>query len=822
MKPHVACLLCALGLTAVLFSTNFARADDPKPRLTRLITASDLAQQAEHPLSIPADGSYLLKIWTPAREHWSLNVEGSRLTLASRVDGDDIKPGWKTLGTVALKAGTLKISVAEPKQDEKAKDEKPKDEKSKDEKPKTPPPPPLPACLAISDDPNYDPTPFFELARGDLDTTGPSADTRRTHSRSNQQGNNFKAPENAQAWLDRAKAVREQLLVSLGLWPLFPKTPLHPRIVGKLERDGYTIEKVVIETFPGFFLAGNLYRPTEKPGKLPLMLCPHGHWQEGRVNTDVQRRCIQWAKLGCVVFMYDMVGYADSKPFGHVFLNNRLRLWGLSLPGLQTWNSIRALDWLTSLPDVDPARVACTGESGGGTQTFLLTAIDDRIKISAPIVMVSDWFQGGCVCENCAGLRIGTDNIEFAALTAPRPLKLVGATGDWTSKTMTHAYPAIRGVYDLVGQPDKISAEVFDYPHNYNMTSRNAVYATVARWLLGIEDSDSTKEGELRAEDPKDLYAFTSEMPAPPNLKTAHQLEDDLIKIRSWELDSLAPGSSGPQWEAARSLLLTSLRVRVGLAEPPPAEIESTEVRRLTLQGVTVIHSRVGRKGAGDKVPVVRLIPTRPTGRLTVIANRRGKASLGTLSDDTLALVHALLDRGQSVVGFDPLFVGEAFDPVSRATKRPDVTHFETYNPTVAADQMQDLATVLAWAKSQPDVREVSLIGQGLAGRQVLLARPLLQVLARTAIDLEGSSEPDGTRLLPAELNLPGLLQFGGFRAAAALTAPSPLWIYRTGKAFDSSWPEKAYALGDVSHVLRLDPKAPTPGELAKWIDAGE
>ncbi len=225
------------------------------------------------------------------------------------------------------------------------------------------------------------------------------------------------------------------MLVSLGLWPTPTRTPLAPKIYGKLERDGYTIEKVVLETLPGFTLSGNLYRPVGKTGRLPGLLCPHGHWEDGRVNPEVQMRCIRWAKLGCVVFMYDMVGYNDSKPFGHAFLNPRLNRWGYSLAALQTWDSIRALDFLTSLPDVDPARIGCTGESGGGTQTFLLTALDDRVKVAAPVVMVSEGFQGGCVCENAAGLRHGTDNVEFAALTAPRPLKLVGATGDWTVNT---------------------------------------------------------------------------------------------------------------------------------------------------------------------------------------------------------------------------------------------------------------------------------------------------------------------------------------------------------------------------------------------------
>jgi len=105
--------------------------------------------------------------------------------------------------------------------------------------------------------------------------------------------------------------------------------------------------------------------------------------EEGRVHPDVQARCIRLAKLGCVVFLYDMVGKVDSEAFGHEFLNDRLDAWGLNLATLQTWNSLRTLDWIATLPDVDPARIACTGESGGGTQTFLLSALEPRVAISA-------------------------------------------------------------------------------------------------------------------------------------------------------------------------------------------------------------------------------------------------------------------------------------------------------------------------------------------------------------------------------------------------------------------------------------------------------
>jgi len=174
------------------------------------------------------------------------------------------------------------------------------------------------------------------------------------------------------------------------------------------------------------------------------------------------------------------------------------------------------------------------------------------------------------------------------------------------------------------------------------------------------------------------------------------------------------------------------------------------------------------------------------------------------------------------VLGFDPLFVGESIDPARPVAHRPDTAHIETYNPSLAADQMQDLATVLSWARSQADVREVSLVGQGLAGPQALLARPLLEGLARTVVDLSGWQDSDGSGTLPPALDLPGLFQFGGFKAAAALSAPASVWIHRAGPAFERAWPESAYELAGSSHTLRFTSGEISPEVLARWIDRGE
>ena len=180
-----------------------------------------------------------------------------------------------------------------------------------------PPPVVVPALLVLTTDRGFDPGPALDLVRGRRRFGRPAGRPEADATRTKDEGLDFRPPATAEAWRDRADAVRQQMLVSLGLWPMFPKTPLNPRVFGKVDRDGYTIEKVVLETFPGFLLSGNLYRPAGGTGRRPGMLCPHGHWPDGRANPEVQQRCIRWAKLGCVVFIYDMVGYNDSKPFGH-------------------------------------------------------------------------------------------------------------------------------------------------------------------------------------------------------------------------------------------------------------------------------------------------------------------------------------------------------------------------------------------------------------------------------------------------------------------------------------------------------------------------
>ena len=324
----------------------------------------------------------------------------------------------------------------------------------------------------------------------------------------------FVVPPTRAAWEQRQAELKQRVLVATGLWPMPEKTPLNRVIHGKVVRDGFTVEKVYFQSLPGHYVTGLLFRP-ESPSdsKRPAVLCPHGHggrqqdYGEDKMDALIASgaelhlesgrfpklaRCAQLARMGCVTFIFDMLGYVDSLQIsyelGHRYADRRPEFetndsWGFyspqaearmhSIMGLQTWNGVRALDFLASLPDVDPTRIAITGGSGGGTQTILLGAIDDRHIASFPNGMVSTSMQGGCTCENCSLLRIGTGNVELAALFAPRPQAMTAAD-DWTKDMMTKGYPELQQLYSMLDAPDNVYCEpMLHFPHNYNAVTRS-------------------------------------------------------------------------------------------------------------------------------------------------------------------------------------------------------------------------------------------------------------------------------------------------------------------------------------------------------------
>jgi len=332
-----------------------------------------------------------------------------------------------------------------------------------------------------------------------------------------------KSYTNQKEWEQRARLIREQILRGTGLEKFPKKCPLNAIMGPKRVYEGYQVQNVAFESLPGVYVTGSLYTPTHAKGKLPGIISPHGHWSKpgdvGRYRPDAQKRHAAFARMGAIVFGYDMVGYGQMGELG----------WTHNHPEalkLQLWNSIRCLDFILEM-GADPDKIACTGASGGGTQTFLLTAIDQRVKVSVPVVMVSAHFFGGCVCESGMPIHkqgeFQTNNVEIAACAAPRPMLLVSDGDDWTKNNPEVELPHLKYIYQFFGKPEWVqNVHLPNDKHGYDLNKRIAVYPFLAKYL-GLDlskamNADGTvREEMIVIEEQKALYPFDAQHPFPAN-----------------------------------------------------------------------------------------------------------------------------------------------------------------------------------------------------------------------------------------------------------------------------------------------------------------
>ena len=599
----------------------------------------------------------------------------------------------------------------------------------------------------------------------------------------------FDPPKTKEAWEKRRDEVKQQLRVATGLWPMPEKTPLHPTIHGKIERDGYTIEDVSFESRPGHYVTGNLYRPTDGKEKHPAVLAPHGHLKDGRfyeatpsrIKDDLETRaesfelaarypyqslCANLAMMGCVVFHYDMVGIADSTALIHRegFLDAKAQLNLQSKMGLQTWNSIRCVDFVSCLPDVDPTKIGVTGSSGGGTQTMILAALDDRITAAFPAVMVSTSMQGGCVCENCSYLRIDTGNIEFAALFAPKPMAMSGAD-DWTKEIETKGYPQLQQVWSLYGKKENVKAKAWpQYPHNYNQPAREFMYTWFNKHLLG--NDEVVHEKEFVPVPPSELSVYDAEHPRPKDELGAEALRKKMKEESAAQLTAMS--------EKERQVVVReALKVLVGQVPTEIVPLGKPELVEFA-NGYGMFKIKFRRNESNDVIQSTCVFGPKSKNKSLIWVDPNGGNSIqekGAITMNALRFV----DAGYSIIAV------ELPNPIPVNDVYPGFTFGYNYpTPAKLARQIQTAIGIPQLLGGQGNI-QIDIIGFGQAGPVALLA-------AATAGDAIDHAVIDMNQFRFADIDatndpmlLPGMVKYGDVEMLLSLCQAKMLVHNRKG-----------------------------------------
>lgn len=606
----------------------------------------------------------------------------------------------------------------------------------------------------------------------------------------------FRPVDSKEAWEVRQKHIKLRMQVGSGIWPPPTKTPLNAVVHGIVDKGDYTVERVFFESMPGHFVTGSLYRPAGeslehgvKDGKRPAVLCPHGHWSNGRfydagepaaknaiaigaerfmeaAHSPLQARCVQLARMGCVVFHYDMLGNADSIQFQEHRRGPRKQMmgkgtgeWGFVSPqatarlqtnfGLQTWNSVRALDFITGLDGIDEERILVTGASGGATQTMMAAALDDRVDASFPCVMVSTAMQGGCTCENTYYLRIGQGNIDIAAAVAPRPQGLTAAD-DWTVELETKGHPDLLKLYELAGAKGKYEGH-FDihFKHNYNHVSRTHMYNFVNRHFgLGFKAPVLERDFERLSTEEMTVWSGEHSPPSGDQAGDAHEktLNQWWAEDSAKQIDPLLAPADAERLAAARSILRAATEVMIGRQMPVGDDVNFGLIGKEERQGYLEMTGLIGNEKHGEEIPAAFAFPGKDTwkGKVAIWVSPDGKAGIFENGEAGVLkpAVAELIGHGVAVVGLDLFKQGEFLNPGDSDDSNPETTYskgkdlppdswqrspvyYYGYNDSTFARRVHDILTAVTFVRNHEtwDTKEVSVIGLGNAGAWVAAAR---------------------------------------------------------------------------------------------------
>lgn len=610
----------------------------------------------------------------------------------------------------------------------------------------------------------------------------------------------------------RQERLRKQFVAALGGFP--EKTPLNPKTVGTLKRDGYRIEKVIYESRPEHHVTANLYLP-DGPGPFPGVLMPIGHSQTGKAADYVQRGCVLLVKNGFAVLAYDPIGQGErvqlldklGQPAIKGSTSEHTMTMVGALPGgyctasFRVWDGIRSIDYLCSRPEIDAKRIGCTGCSGGGTLTSYLMALDDRVAAAAPSCYLTSLDRLFATIgpqdgeQNIPGqVAFGLDHADYIFLRAPKPTLVIAATKDFFDiKGTWDTFREASRVYSKLGFPERVELVETDTSHGYPKSHREAAVRFFNRWLRNVHDPVTEPDFPIETDD--DLRCT----------RTGNVLED--LKGRSVfdenasnELEALR---AAHVWTPER--FRAAVAKQIGLPETIPAPTLE-KVGQEQRDGYTVLRLLYKQAG-GLPLPAVALVPAREKreGSRAVLVHDGGKAAVLAPGGEAEKLVKA----GRYVLAIDLSGWGETA-PGTPAPGRPNyfgVESRETFlslhlNRPLLGRRVQDLMAVVRHLRT-PAAKDIELFGFGAAAPVVLHAAALLpDEVAAVTLD-RGLISWSAVALTPVSVNqfatvVPGALRVYDLPDLAASLAPRPLTIRNptdaTGQPARPSWVTETYA----------------------------
>ncbi len=484
------------------------------------------------------------------------------------------------------------------------------------------------------------------------------------HERLDQRAEDYeklKTSEEIAAYQERTRAF---FIEQLGGLP--DRTPLNARVVCEIQEDGYRVQKIVYESRPKFYVTALLYLPDAVP-PYPGVLVPCGHTRNGKAGY--QEVSIPLALNGMAALCYDPIDQGERKQVlkedgeaafwgvrAHTMVGVSSILVGQNTASYRIWDGIRGLDYLASRPEVDPERLGCMGNSGGGTLTSYIMALDPRVKCAAPSCFLTSYGRlidtiGPDDSEQqiFGQIAYGMDESDYVLLRAPKPTLMCTATRDFFDITGSwQTFREAKRMYTRLGFSERVDLAEADEKHGFSILLRTAAVRWMRRWLMGIDDA--VEEPPLTVREEEELWCTPEgRVYLLDDARTSYEINANLDQAYAVKRQTL--------WEGAPGDALAQVRTLAGirpLADLPAPEVE--EKGTLARSGY-VIHRLVLRPEPGIALPALCFEPSQGTGDPVLYVHgdgKHGEAGPG-------GAIEALVKAGHTVLAVDLRGLGETY-----------------------------------------------------------------------------------------------------------------------------------------------------------------